>query len=136
MLVTQCCKFVSVLSWQYNADHCSPYVAQGAAQAVEDAAALGIILSNVTSRHDIPRALQVYEKSRKQRAETIQQSGSENRLTLHLPDGPEQIARDNQFRAAATGANPDKWADRETQKFMWGWDPEKAALEDWKGMWC
>lgn len=133
MLVTQCCKFVSVLSWLYNADDGRPYVAQGAAQAVEDAAALGIILSNVASRHDIPRALQVYEKSRKQRAETIQQSGSENRLTLHLPDGPEQIARDNQFRAAATGANPDKWADRETQKFMWGWDPEKAALEDWKG---
>ncbi|KAJ5634575.1 Monooxygenase FAD-binding [Penicillium herquei] len=109
-----------------------PYVAQGAAQAVEDAAALGVLLSNITSRHEIPTALQVYEKSRKQRAETVQQSGSENRITLHLPDGPEQIARDKQFRAAASGSNPDKWSDRETQKFLWGWDAEKAALDDWK----
>jgi salicylate hydroxylase len=75
----------------------------------------------------------VYEKSRKQRAETVQQSGSENRITLHLPDGPEQQARDEQFRASASGTNPDKWSDRETQEFLWGWDAEKAALDTWKG---
>ncbi|KAJ5646618.1 MonooxygenaseFAD-binding [Penicillium lividum] len=109
-----------------------PYVAQGAAQAVEDAAALGVLLSTITTRHEIPRALQVYELSRKQRAETVQQSGSENRISLHFPDGPEQIARDKQFLAAATGTNPDKWSDRETQKFLWGWDAEQAALDDWK----
>ncbi|KAJ6095659.1 Monooxygenase FAD-binding [Penicillium sp. IBT 16267x] len=109
-----------------------PYVAQGAAQAVEDAAALGILLSNITARHEIPRALQVYEMSRKQRAETVQQSGSENRITLHFPDGPEQIARDQQFQAAASGSNPDKWSDRETQKFLWGWDAEQASLDAWK----
>ncbi|KAJ5650730.1 Monooxygenase FAD-binding [Penicillium longicatenatum] len=109
-----------------------PYVAQGAAQAVEDAAALGILLSNITARHEIPRALQVYEMSRKQRAETVQQSGSENRITLHFPDGPEQIARDKQFKAAASGSNPDKWSDRETQQFLWGWDAEQASLDAWK----
>ncbi|KAJ5612033.1 Monooxygenase FAD-binding [Penicillium lagena] len=108
-----------------------PYVAQGAAQAVEDAAALGVVLSSITSHRDIPRALQVYEKSRKQRAETVQQSGSENRITLHLPDGPEQKARDEQFRASARGKTPDKWSDRETQKFFWGWDAGKAALDAW-----
>ncbi|KAJ5914868.1 Monooxygenase FAD-binding [Penicillium tannophilum] len=109
-----------------------PYVGQGAAQAVEDAAALGILLSNITARHEIPHALQVYESSRKQRAETVQQSGSENRITLHYPDGPEQIARDKQFQAAATGSNPDKWSDRETQKFLWGWDAEQVSLDAWK----
>ncbi|KAJ5093491.1 Monooxygenase FAD-binding [Penicillium angulare] len=111
-----------------------PYVAQGSAQAVEDAAALGVLLSNISSRREIPTALQVYERSRKERAETVQQSGSENRVTLHFPDGPEQIARDKQFRAAASGSNPDKWTDRETQKFLWGWDAEAAALEEWKSM--
>ncbi|CAL5870460.1 uncharacterized protein PFLUO_LOCUS4697 [Penicillium psychrofluorescens] len=109
-----------------------PYVAQGAAQAVEDAAALGVVLSSIKSHEDIPLALQVYEKSRKQRAETVQQSGSENRVTLHLPDGPEQQARDEQFRASASGTNPDKWTDRETQEFLWGWDAEKAALDAWE----
>ncbi|KAJ6111208.1 Monooxygenase FAD-binding [Penicillium sp. IBT 16267x] len=88
----------------------NPYVAQGAAQAVEDAAALGVVLSSITSHRDIPRALQVYEKSRKQRAETVQQSGSENRITLHLPDG----------RPATSNS-----------KFFWGLDAEKAALDAW-----
>ncbi|KAJ5669509.1 Monooxygenase FAD-binding [Penicillium macrosclerotiorum] len=110
-----------------------PYVAQGAAQAVEDAAALGVLLSAISARHEIPRALQAYERSRKQRADTVQQSGSENRITLHLPDGPEQVARDEQFRASSNGSNPDKWSDRETQRILWGWDAEKAALDTWTG---
>lgn len=111
-----------------------PYVAQGAAQAVEDAAALGVLLSTISSKHEIPIALRAYEKSRKQRAETVQQSGSANRITLHLPDGPEQQARDEQFRLSMTGgSNPDRWTDRETQNFLWGWDAEKAALEAWNG---
>ncbi|PWY91983.1 salicylate hydroxylase [Aspergillus sclerotioniger CBS 115572] len=109
-----------------------PYVAQGAAQAVEDAAALGVLLSTITSRAEIPTALEAYQKSRKPRAETVQQSGSENRITLHLPDGPEQRARDEQFRASLkSGSNPDRWTDLETQKFLWGWDAEKAALDVW-----
>ena len=64
----------------------------------------------------------------------MQQSGSENRVTLHLPDGSEQIARDAQFKASASGNNPDKWSDRRTQEFLWGWDAEKAALDTWNGM--
>ncbi|KAJ5776552.1 uncharacterized protein N7511_001563 [Penicillium nucicola] len=111
-----------------------PYVAQGAAQAVEDAAALGILLSSITSRAEIPLALSAYEQSRKERAETVQQSGSENRITLHLPDGPEQVARDAQFLASASGENPDKWSDRRTQEFLWGWDAEKEALTTWAEM--
>jgi salicylate hydroxylase len=78
--------------------------------------------------------LNAYERSRKQRAETVQQSGSENRITLHLPDGPEQVARDAQFVASTGGENPDKWSDRRTQEFLWGWDAEKAALATWNGM--
>ncbi|KAJ5329787.1 Monooxygenase FAD-binding [Penicillium brevicompactum] len=110
-----------------------PYVAQGAAQAVEDAAAIGVVLSAISSREEIPLALGAYEKSRKERAETVQQSGSDNRITLHLPDGPEQIARDAQFLESASGNNPDKWSDRRTQEFLWGWDAEKAALDVWNG---
>ncbi|KAJ5129721.1 uncharacterized protein N7515_005760 [Penicillium bovifimosum] len=108
-----------------------PYVAQGAAQAVEDAAAIGIVLSKVSCKEEIPHALAIYERSRKQRAETVQQSGSENRVALHLPDGPEQVARDAMFKASASGENPDKWSDRRTQEFLWGWDAEKAALDTW-----
>lgn len=130
----RCCELPSEIQTNTN-QPCSPYTAQGAAQAVEDAAALGVLLSTITSRAQIGLALRAYEESRKQRAETVQQSGTQNRATLHLPDGPEQQARDEQFRAAATsGSNPDRWSDRGTQRFLWEWDAEKAALEMWNGM--
>ncbi|KAJ5937279.1 Monooxygenase FAD-binding [Penicillium verhagenii] len=95
-----------------------PYVAQGAAQAVEDAAALGVLLSNITSRHEIPRALQVLKIAS---------------LCISLTDLIKSPATSNS-RAAATGSNPDKWSDRETQKFLWGWDAEQASLDAWKKM--
>lgn len=101
---------------------------------MEDAAALGVILSAISSREEIPHALSAYERSRKTRAETVQHSGSKNRITLHLPDGPEQMARDALFKASDSGSNPDKWSDRRTQEFLWGWDAEKAALDTWNGM--
>ncbi|KAK2782789.1 hypothetical protein FQN52_000612 [Onygenales sp. PD_12] len=112
-----------------------PYVAQGAAQALEDAAALGVILSSIESAKDVPFALAVYEKCRKKRAEAVQQSGTENRIPLHLPDGPEQIQRDERFAASMKGGDsPDKWNDRETQRVLWGCDAEEAACRCWSGM--
>ncbi|KAJ5225704.1 hypothetical protein N7468_006929 [Penicillium chermesinum] len=91
----------------------------------------GILLSKIRSPHEVGSALQIYEKLRKPRAEIVQQSGTENRIVLHLPDGPEQRVRDKQFQTSTAGSNPDKWADRETQEFLWAWDAEKAALEAW-----
>lgn len=45
---------------------------QGAAQAIEDAAALGALLPICTTPEDIPRRLQLYEQCRKERAEFVQ----------------------------------------------------------------
>jgi salicylate hydroxylase len=64
----------------------------------------------------------------------VQQSGTDNRHSLHLPDGAEQVARDEQFKASMTGAaNPDIWNDRRTQSFLWGWDAEEEARRCWMG---
>ncbi|EED23092.1 salicylate hydroxylase, putative [Talaromyces stipitatus ATCC 10500] len=108
-----------------------PYVAQGAAQAVEDAGALGAILSSISSKLDIPAALQAYQSSRKERAEQVQQSGKLNRIALHLPDGPEQLQRDEMFRLAMQGnsESPDRWIDEKTRKILWEHDAEEAALK-------
>lgn len=141
MPVIRCCKLPFLFFFFPLHSHLTgwapsarPYVAQGAAQAVEDAAALGVILSEISSPYEIAGALRAYEKSRKQRAEIVQQSGSENRIILHLPDGPEQRERDEKFRESLKGgSNPDKWSDRETQRFLWEWDAEKVALETWDG---
>ena len=105
-----------------------PYVAQGAAQAIEDTAVLTVSLSLAD---DVPTALGVYEAVRKSRGEAIQNSAATTRQALHLPDGPEQEKRDKAI--AGTGPNPDLWADHDWQDFMWGVDVMKDRLEDGGG---
>jgi salicylate hydroxylase len=107
-----------------------PYVAQGAAQAVEDAAVLGIAFSKITSKRDIPTVLKAYELARKERAEKVQGTAGHTRTVLHMPDGADQIKRDRAFAAVASGGeNPDLWADPAAQKFLWSFDAE----EDFEG---
>ena len=103
-----------------------PYVAQGAAQALEDAAVLTVSLSLAA---DVPTALGVYETVRKSRAEAIQNSAATTRQALHLPDGPDQERRDEAI--AGTGPNPDLWVNHEWQDFMWGVDVMKDTLDNW-----
>lgn len=93
-----------------------PYVAQGAAQAIEDAAVLTCVLSMIDDEEHIDMALEIYELVRKHRGEAIQQSAATTRNALHLPDGPAQILRDEAM--AGKGKNPDLWADREWQDFV------------------
>ena len=104
-----------------------PYVAQGAAQAIEDAAVLTVSLSRAA---DVHTALGVYEAVRKRRAEAIQASAATTRTALHLPDGPEQEKRDEAM--AGTGRNPDLWADLHWQAFMWKVDVTRDTLEEWE----
>lgn len=94
-----------------------PYVAQGAANAIEDA---GALVAALTRTSDVEEALQVYQEVRKKRGETIQQSADQTRKSLHLPDGSEQEIRDDAIRVAGRGSghNPDLWADTEFQSFM------------------
>lgn len=105
-----------------------PYVAQGAAQAIEDVGVLAVCLS-MTS--DVALALKVYEAVRKTRAEKIQDSAMVTAKALHLPDGPEQEERDRRITEAG-GKSPDLWADREFQDFMWGVDIMRETQERWE----
>ncbi|KAF7716618.1 Salicylate 1-monooxygenase [Penicillium ucsense] len=106
-----------------------PYVAQGAAQAIEDAGVLACVLSLGGDEVDIPTRLKVYERLRKDRAEKIQNSAAETRLALHLPDGDKQRERDEAMKSG--GENPDLWADRDWQAFMWGTDVMQQTVEGW-----
>jgi salicylate hydroxylase len=69
-----------------------PMMAQGAAQAIEDGAALAALLK--TEPGDIAGALLRYEALRKPRATRLQQASAANRTRFHLPDGEAQHARD------------------------------------------
>jgi salicylate hydroxylase len=69
-----------------------PFMAQGAAQSIEDGAALAALLASTPG--DIPGALSRYEEIRKPRATRLQEASAANRTRFHLPDGPEQQKRD------------------------------------------
>jgi salicylate hydroxylase len=76
-----------------------PYMAQGAAQSLEDGAALTACLAD---RLDIPEALRRYEALRLPRTSRIQAMARDNKTRFHLPDGPAQIERDAQMAGGTT----------------------------------
>ncbi|MBB5168521.1 FAD-dependent monooxygenase [Mycobacterium sp. AZCC_0083] len=69
-----------------------PFFAQGAAQAIGDAAALTQALS--TAPDDLTSALKRYEHARLDHTARIQRLSWENNVVYHLPDGPAQQERD------------------------------------------
>ena len=69
-----------------------PMMAQGAAQSIEDGAALAALLTAMPG--DVPGALARYEALRKPRATRLQEASAANRTRFHLADGPEQQKRD------------------------------------------
>jgi salicylate hydroxylase len=92
-----------------------PFMAQGAAQAIEDGATLAACLQRAGS--DVPAALRRYERLRIPRASRLQALSADNKLRFHLPDGPEQRRRDARMAAGATD-----WS-FEAVAWIYGHDP-------------
>jgi len=81
-----------------------PFYGQGAAQAIEDAAALARFLSEESE--DPIAALRRYEAARIPRTTRLQEVSHARGHLNHLPDGPDQRVRDQAFaRADALEAN-------------------------------
>ncbi len=53
----------------------APYLAQGEAQAIEDAVSLGVVLGASITTAEVPERLQLYNKARYTRASIIQDYG-------------------------------------------------------------
>ncbi len=94
-----------------------PFLAQGAAQAMEDGATLATCL---TMARDIPEALKRYQNLRLPRTAKIQTIARGNMRRNHLPDGPEQRERDAQMAAGHAD-----WAIGATA-WIYGYDAAKA----------
>lgn len=75
-----------------------PFFAQGAAQAIEDAAVLARCIAD--GSHGPAGALRRYEGLRIPRTTRIQEVSHGRAHLNHLPDGPEQRARDERFAVA------------------------------------
>ena len=75
----------------------------------------------------------MYERVRKVRAETLVELAAASGRALHLGEGAAKEERDKQFAAlkaqAGKGPIPDKWADADVQRQIYGFDCMKVAEE-------
>jgi salicylate hydroxylase len=95
-----------------------PFLAQGANQAIEDAAVIAALLASTTpatARSALPR----YEHLRRPRVREVHRVSRTNTDLLHLPDGPAQLHRDQSLAATA-----------KTQEWLYAHDPTQAASLD------
>jgi salicylate hydroxylase len=69
--------------------------------AMEDSASLSLCLARCTSTADIPQALHAFETIRKPRTNMLASHSLANAKLWQLPDGPEQVARDERLRTKA-----------------------------------
>ncbi|KAF4626550.1 hypothetical protein G7Y89_g11615 [Cudoniella acicularis] len=100
-----------------------PYVAQGAASAIEDAAALAECLKFVSEERPLRSVLAEYEKIRIPRTFAMREAGRKNQKYFHLLDGEEQQSRDAALAAEAeTGETPNQLNDQSALKDMYGYD--------------
>ncbi len=105
----------------------------GAAMAVEDGAALAEALDHIGGKSEIPFALSIFEKVRKERAGQMQDASLLNGTIWHYADGPEQKARDAAMRPEVEGQHfihsPNQWSDPVTQWWCYGYDAEEAVAQ-------
>jgi salicylate hydroxylase len=97
-----------------------PFMGQGAAQAIEDAATLKGCLEKLSD--DIPAALRLYERLRLPRASRLQGMSEINKTRFHLPDGQEQAQRDAEM---ASGATDWSWA-----AIAWLYEHDADVIDD------
>lgn len=107
-----------------------PYLAQGAAQAAEDAAVLRQCLALNTGLYE---ALKKYEDVRRPRASLIQAKTREHQYILHIDDGEEQKKRDEEMRQNDE-INPVFWGFDKRRHWLFSHDAEKMDQngETWK----
>jgi 2-polyprenyl-6-methoxyphenol hydroxylase-like FAD-dependent oxidoreductase len=97
-----------------------PFLAQGAAQAIEDGATLAAVLASAGG--DGPAALRRYEELRLPRTARIQAVAAGNKERNHLPDGPAQRQRDANMAAGV--------ADWSIGASAWVYDHDATVLAD------
>lgn len=98
-----------------------PFFAQGANQAIEDAAVLARWLATTD---DVPAALRGYEAERGPRTERIHCTSRENDRLLHLPDGREQRERDRRLAEDARLS---------AREWLYGYDADRAPAYQGSG---
>ena len=109
-----------------------PYLAQGAAQAVEDGAVLGALFEKIEDKSQLPDLLVIYETIRKARTTQVVKGSTAYGHIFHLHDGPRQQERDRQLlNHAPFEGYPNRWADPVFQPFLYGYDAHEQVEGAW-----
>ncbi|CAF9926534.1 MAG: hypothetical protein ALECFALPRED_003465 [Alectoria fallacina] len=100
-----------------------PYLAQGAAQAVEDGAVLGALFERIEQKSQISDILTIYERLRKERTTRVVKGSTALRDIFHMTDGERQQERDRQLtQQEPFEGYPNRWADPVFQEYLFGYD--------------
>ena len=94
-----------------------PFMGQGAAQAIEDGAALAACLADGAG--DPAAALRRYERLRLPRVTRLQEMSRASKYRYHMPDSPEQQQRDAEWARAG---------DRSPEALRWLFDHDPATV--------
>lgn len=104
--------------------------------AVEDGIALARSLSHIDSAEQIPKAVDIFQEVRRQRAGQMQEASLLNGQLWHFADGPLQEARDAAMTPEVEGIpfshSPNQWSDPATQMWCYGYDAEREIDLAWK----
>ncbi|RFU32337.1 hypothetical protein B7463_g3975, partial [Scytalidium lignicola] len=103
-----------------------PYLAQGAAQAIEDAATIRAALATYD---DLPQALEAYQKQRAPRAYYTAKNTRVLQEWLHLYDGPSRDRRDEMMRHDSE-SNPIFWGYTPRKDWLFGYDAGKMHTDE------
>ena len=103
-----------------------PYLAQGAAQATEDA---GTLRAALAGYDDLRDALKAYERQRLPRAANIIANTRVHQEWLHLYDGQYRDKRDHLMQNDRKD-NPVFWAYTPRKDWLFGYDAEHLLRED------
>ncbi|RDL33936.1 Uncharacterized protein BP5553_08304 [Venustampulla echinocandica] len=113
-----------------------PYIAQGAASAAEDAMALATCLEFVVEgKRDLRSVLKVYESLRVPRTAHMRDAARANKEYFHLPDGPQQVIRDEALRAdGLTGETPNQLNDVQKLKVLYSYDVKQEVVDHFRAL--
>lgn len=118
-----------------DASHATlPYLAQDAAMAIEDAAALGVTLSKLRSVSELPKLLKFFYESRVERVHTIQRGSWTNRFFIHMGEGPMLDMREEIFGAGDYPGSPNAMGNTLFQQWLYGHDATEATKARWDSL--
>ncbi|KAI1813506.1 hypothetical protein GGS20DRAFT_577549 [Poronia punctata] len=105
-----------------------PYLGQGAAQAIEDAAFLEHLFPSNTRPDEIPSLLAIFCERRQSRTLSIREKADKAGEILQMHDGPDQVQRDGiLIEGEVTEGFPVPFADPAMQRWLYDYDVKEDA---------